>query len=174
MKNFITFVFFVNVCFLFGCQHRQTTQQPKLTVDITMLDSIRDHSDSTYTKPYKRTDFVTAEYFISKKDSTITQVMKDSAKHIRQVVIEKNKRRIYIAEFYSNGQLMFKNELDDYGQFNGESKEFYETGILKRAGVYKSGFHIGKWKNYNEEGNYVSTEEYNENGQAEKKFVEPQ
>ncbi|MEO8772359.1 MAG: hypothetical protein ABI402_19830 [Ferruginibacter sp.] len=174
MKYIISVVFIISGCFLFSCKEKQATQQPNLTVDMKMLDSIRDHSDSTYTKPYKRTDFVTAEYFISKKDSTITQVMRDSAKNIRQVVVEKNKRRIYVAEFYPNGQLMFKNNLDDYGQFNGESKGFYETGILKRAGVYKNGFHFGKWKNYNEEGNYVSTEEYNENGQQEKIYIETQ
>ena len=134
-----------------------------------MLDSVSKHSDSTYTKPYGRNDFVTAQYFISKKDSTTTQVMKDSAKNIRQVIIEKNKRRIYFTQFYANGQLMFKNNLDNYGQFNGESKEFYETGMLKRTGIYKNGFHFGNWKNYDETGKYISTDEYNENGQQVRK-----
>jgi antitoxin component YwqK of YwqJK toxin-antitoxin module len=159
----------IGLALLSGCKNATPASQPKLTVDMNMLDSISRHSDSTYTKPYGRNDFVTAEYFISKKDSSITQVMKDSGKIIRQVIIEKNRKRIYFAQFYANGQLMFKNDLDGYGQFNGESKEYYESGVLKRTGMYKNGFHIGNWKNYDEKAKYVSTDEYNELGQQVKK-----
>ena len=146
--------------------------KPLITVDSSMLDSISRQSDTMYVKPYKRTDFVTATYFISKKDSSVTQVMKDSTGKIRQVIIERKKRRIYAAEFYNNGQLMYTNTLDDYGQNHGEGKEFYPSGVLKRAGVYKHGFHWGKWKNYNEEGKYNLTEEYNEDGQSVKRYKE--
>jgi hypothetical protein len=42
--------------------------------------------------PILQSGFTRAEYIINKKDSSITQVMKDSSGMIRQVVIIKNKK----------------------------------------------------------------------------------
>ncbi|MEO6670284.1 MAG: hypothetical protein ABIN36_12455 [Ferruginibacter sp.] len=165
MKIIIVLFVWINILLLFGCENTAPVSKHRSTVDMKMLDSIRKNSDSTYSELYGRNDFVTAEYFISKKDSTTTQVMSDSSKIIRQVIIAKNKRRIYFTQFYANGQLMFKNHLDDYGQFNGESSSFYESGRLKRTGIYKNGFYHGNWKNYDENGKYISTDEYDGNGQ---------
>lgn len=164
MKNIISILFLASVVF-FSCNQKSKETVPMLTVNLKMLDSIRQHSDSIYEKPYKRTDFVTAEYFVSKKDSTTTQVMKDSSGAIRQVLIEKAKRRIYIAAFYSNGQQQYKVNLDGFGQYDGTAEEYNPNGSIKRSGIYNHGLHTGKWKNFDEEGKYLSTDEYNENGQ---------
>jgi len=171
MKNILGFLFLSTFIFLNACRHKAVSHS-KIIVDLKMLDSIRQHSDSTYVKPYRGSDFVTAEYFISKNDSTITQLMKDSAGTIRQLIIEKRKHRIYVAQFYPNGQQVYKTNLDAYGQFDGAAEEFYPNGYLKRSGIYKHGFHSGKWKNYDEQGNYISTDEYNEDGQQVKTYKE--
>ena len=137
----------------------------KISADRHMLDSIEQHSDSTYIKPYYRNDFKDAYYYISKKDSTVTQVMKDKQAVIRQIIIQKNKKRIYAAQFFANGQLMYSYKFDNFGQYDGLSEEYYSTGIVRRKGIYKHGFRSGKWKNYDKDGSYTSADEYNDDGQ---------
>jgi antitoxin component YwqK of YwqJK toxin-antitoxin module len=154
------------IAVLLSCQSGRVPDKHRITVNISMLDSIRKVSDSIYTKPYYTRDFATAEYFMNKKDSILTQVMKDKDSVIRQVIITKNKLRIFTAQYYANGQLTAKYELDKFGQYDGYSEEFYEDGSVKRSGNYKSGFHTGEWKNYAENGKLSNTETYNESGQA--------
>ena len=95
--------------------------------------------------------------------------MKDSLDMIRQIIIVKNDIKIYYAQFYANGQLIANYNLDSYGQYNGPSKEFDENGLLKREGNYAGGLHAGKWKNYDEQGNVISTEEFDKDGQQLKR-----
>ena len=151
---------------LLSCQSKEQSIKHKVTVSLSMLDSIKKASDSIYTKPYFTRDFTTAEYFINKKDSTATQVMKDRDSVIKQIVITKNRKRLFTAQYYSDGQLMIKYNLDKFGQYDGYSEEYYEDGFLKRSGIYKSGLHYGKWKNYNTKGQPVSVDEYNTNGRV--------
>ncbi|MEO7524195.1 MAG: hypothetical protein ABIT58_08880 [Ferruginibacter sp.] len=165
MKNIISFPLLICLVFLFSCKLAKNDLHPGLTVNVEMLDSIKQHSDSTYEKPYSRTDFVTAAYFVSKKDSNVTQVMKDSSGTIRQLIIEKGNHRTYVATFYPNGQQQYKVSLDAFGQYHGAAKEFNPNGSIKRSGIYNHGLHAGKWENFDEGGKYVSTDEYNENGQ---------
>jgi antitoxin component YwqK of YwqJK toxin-antitoxin module len=160
------------VVFLSSCSGKQTANKLRIIVDKDMLDSIKDHSDSMYIKPYHRSDLVTAIYYLSKKDSSITQVMQDANSTIRQIVIEKNKRRVYAAEYYDNGQLMYKYHFDAYGQYDGVSEEYYPSGIIKRQGIYRGGLHFGKWENFDVNGNYLSTDEYNMDGQQIKTYKE--
>lgn len=173
MRNPANIIFlFIAIVFYTACNNHNANTHPKLALDAKMIDSIRQHSDSIYEKPYKRSDWVTAEYFVSKKDSTITQIMKDSFGVVRQIIIEKGKRRVYVTQFYTNGQQQYKVKLDAYGQFDGDAEEYNLNGSLKRTGIYKSGLHIGPWKNYDENGVYSFTQQYNENGQEVEKFKE--
>lgn len=149
----------------YGCQEKKIIPAQKISVDIAMLDSVKRAADTTYTKKYPRTDLVLAEYYINHKDSTTTQLMKDNNNLIRQIIISKNKTRIYFATFYPNGQLIAKYKLDNFGQYTDSSKEYYENGFLKATGIYKNGFHLGVWKNYDSTGNYINAEEYDTNGQ---------
>jgi antitoxin component YwqK of YwqJK toxin-antitoxin module len=164
-KNFFTCLILMTAVLL-SCQPGRLPDKHRITVSLSMLDSIRKASDSTYKKPYFTRDFATAEYFMNKKNSTLTQVMKDKDSVMRQVIITKNKLRIFTAQYYANGQLTAKYELDRFGQYDGYSEEFYEDGRVKRSGNYKSGFHTGQWKNYTENGKLSNTETYNESGQA--------
>src|SRR6185369_4732764 len=73
---------------LFSCTQHSNAPAPALkTVNTAWLDSIIKNSDSSYTKPYKRSDFVTAAFYLDKKDSSVCQVMKDSTGLIRQIII---------------------------------------------------------------------------------------
>jgi antitoxin component YwqK of YwqJK toxin-antitoxin module len=151
---------------LFGCKSKMKAAKQIILVNQNMLDSIKKQSDSTWTKPYFARDFAEALYYKNSIDTTLTQIMKDKDAVIRQIIVTQNKTRIFFAQYYSNGQLMAKYNLDKYGQYDGHGEEYYETGFLKTTGNYSSGFHTGKWKNFDDAGNYVSTDEYNADGQV--------
>ena len=139
--------------------HVQMSEQVK-----AMLDSVIKTSDTTYTKPYKRTDFVWATYYADKVNKSVCQMMKDSAGQIRQIILSKNNVRTFFAQYYPNGQLTDSLALDEFGQYHGPSVSYYETGIKKAEGNYRHGLHTGKWNNYDENGKLVSTDEYDTNG----------
>lgn len=163
----IGFLFFLVFVF-FSCTPKNRAETFK-TFDRSFLDSIKAKSDTSFTKHYRNTDFVTAEYFINKKDSIVCQLMKDSTGQIRQILVAAKKRRVFGAEYYKNGQLVAFRPLSPDGKYNGAATYYYESGIIKSKGYYEDGFHVGRWNNYSAEGNLISTELYNANGVLVKK-----
>ena len=146
--------------FLFSCKQNDSVKN----LDRVWLDSIIKNSDSSYEKPDYRTDFVTASYYINKKDSTVCQIMKDSAGIIRQVIIAKKDVRIFFGAYYKNGQLQANLPLDEFGQYHGTGKFFYEDGNLQSTGTYSHGFKTGEWIVYDEKGKLTATDSYDNNG----------
>ncbi len=159
-----TFFFAASVAaILFSCKQPGISHASKL--DQHWLDSIIKNSDSSYTKPYFRIDFVTAGYYFSKKDSSLCQVMKDSAGRVRQISIAVKNIRSFYGQYYSNGQLVAWLPFDSAGQYNGESVYYYEDGKIQSSGTYSHGFKTGKWKNYDPKGTLTGTETFDSNGQ---------
>jgi antitoxin component YwqK of YwqJK toxin-antitoxin module len=152
---------------LFTCT--QKNQQGKLiTINKPWLDSIIGKSDSSYSKHYRNSDFVTAEYFVNRKDSIVCQVMKDSMGNIRQILVAKKSRKLFGAEYYKNGQLVASLPIDAKGKYNGTATYYYENGVVKITGSYVEGFRAGKWRNYQSDGILVSTDTYNDKGEMVK------
>src|SRR5688572_12910469 len=123
------FLIIVLMFFVFGCN--QKNSNPK-NLDKAWLDSIIKKSDSSYTRPYFRTDFVNAQYYVNTKDSTLTQLMKDSAGRVRQIIIMKKDIRIFYAQYYTNGHIQADLPLDVSGQYHGIGNFYYESGQLDR------------------------------------------
>lgn len=146
---------------LFSCKQQSGNTG---VLAIPFIDSVIKHSDSSYEKPYYRTDFVTATYHVNRKDSTICQLMKDSAGNIRQVIITKKDSRVFFGLFYTNGQLQANLPLDSFGQYHGTGKFYYENGKLQSTGNYTHGFKTGEWKLYDEKGGLTATDTYDVNG----------
>ena len=143
----------------------QKTRCPVTGIHTTFIDSIKQHSDSSYTKKYRPNEFAMVEYYINNKDSTLAQVMKDSAGMIRQVIVTNKNIRTYYAEFYSNGQLKGSLPLDSLGKYHGPGIYYFENGCSKSAGKFSHGLFSDQWKNYNTRGKLVSIEEYDNRGQ---------
>lgn len=158
---------FIALLFLVGSCKNASEQSEIIVKQLNQhwIDSIIHASDSSYVRNYKRTDFVTAHFYIHRKDSTVAQFMKDSAGTIRQIIVAKNQVRHFFAQYYPNGQLQAELPLDPFGQYNGLSTYYDSTGRIISTGAYLHGFKTGKWKSFNPEGKYLSTEEYNSNGQ---------
>lgn len=155
-------VCFLTLTILFAnCSEHSDNEK---TINRSWLDSIIKASDSSYIKPYKRTEFVTAVFYINKKDSSVCQLMKDSADSIRQIIIAKKDIRIFFAQYYPNGNLQADLPLDSFGQYHGTGKFFYEDGSLQSTGNYNHGFKTGDWKVYDEKGKVTATDSYDKNG----------
>lgn len=155
----------VFIClFISSCaSNEKKTQQPLTGVNYHLLDSIKGLADTTYAKKYGTIKFANAVYFINRKDSTVCQVMKDTADSIRQIIVTQKGKRSYFEEYYPNGQQVAFFQFDSLGQYNDSAKYFYENGLLESAGQYKNGFKTGSWLNYNAQGMLISTNEYDSN-----------
>jgi antitoxin component YwqK of YwqJK toxin-antitoxin module len=149
-----------------SCYHKDKEDKKIIKVDTNWLDSIKRKSDTSWIKPYRNNEFVTSEYYIDKKDSIVTQLMKDSAGTLRQIIIAKyDNIRLFFAEYYANGQLKAKLPLDNMGKYNGQAKYYYQNGQVKTEGTFTRGFFSGEWKNYDKNGKLISKDEYDEDGQ---------
>lgn len=160
MKIFIPLFGLILLCP--GCA-QQNSNSKKL--DKTWLDSIAKNSDSSYVKPYYRTDFVTAVYYVNKKDSTVCQVMKDSAGIIRQIVMAKKDVRTFFGSYYKNGRLQADLPLDEFGQYHGTGTFYFEDGSVQSSGNFNHGLKTGPWKIFDEKGKLIATDEFDKNGQ---------
>jgi antitoxin component YwqK of YwqJK toxin-antitoxin module len=156
-----------------GCKTKINAERQVVKIDGRWLDSIIKKSDSSWVKPYRNNTLVSSEYYLNRKDSIITQLMKDSAGTIRQISIAKyDKIRLFFGAYYANGQLMNRLAFDSLGAYHGTAKQYYESGMVKSSGNYTHGFRNGQWLNFNAEGRLISTDTYDANGQLVKTVAE--
>ena len=164
MRSFFLLMF--AIILLAGCSGKKDSIKELIKIDNAWLDSIKRKSDTSWIKPYRNNEFVTSEYYINRKDSIVTQLMKDSAGTIRQVSIAKyDLVRLFFAAYFANGQIEAEIPLDYLGKKNGPEKFYYPDGQIKSEGIFLNGFYSGEWRNYDEKGKLVSTDEYDSNGQ---------
>jgi antitoxin component YwqK of YwqJK toxin-antitoxin module len=172
--NFMTHHFIMRIVFsliifstvIFSCNQQNGSSTKVIKkVNEVWLDSIIKKSDSSFTKPYKRTDFVTATYYINKKDSSLCQIMKDAAGSIRQIIIATKNIRTFFGQYYANGQLQADLPLDKFGQYHGTATNYFEDGIVESGGNYEYGLKVGQWKIFNKKGKLFSVYEYSQSGQ---------
>jgi antitoxin component YwqK of YwqJK toxin-antitoxin module len=157
-------VFFMTI--YYSCSQKDKIPKEIIKVNTNWLDSIKQKSDTSWTKLYRNNEFVTAEYYVDRKDSIVTQLMKDATGLIRQINIAKyDNIRLFFAEYYANGQLKARLPLDEAGKYNGLAKYYFEDGNIKSIGLFNHGMYAGEWKNYNEKGKLVSRDQYDSNGQ---------
>lgn len=140
------------IILLAACHEKESVKPQLKKIDTAWLDSVIKHSDSSYSKKYKAADFAKADYYLDRKDSSVCQVMRDTAGNVRQVIISKKNLRTYFAQYYSNGQLQADLKLDLFGQYDGPAVYYYENGAVKSKGVYKDGLSSGEWIEYKENG----------------------
>lgn len=132
--------------------------QPKRSkIEINKIDSIRlkhlwESSDKPTIDTLRRPDFYVSENYITKTDSTITVILKDSIGHIVAMRQARRGINIFVAEYYHNGQLKGKVTLTDSGAITGPATYYYEDGRVRSEGELRDGSRIGIWKEYDKEG----------------------
>jgi antitoxin component YwqK of YwqJK toxin-antitoxin module len=161
------FLSIVAISFFLSCNSKEGEESSVevILVNQHRLDSIRNNSDTGYTRSIGAAEFNKAEQYLDKKDSIISKIMRDTGDNVVAVVQFKANTRITYEEYYPNGQLKGKLPLDAKGKFQGPARYYYEDGRVKSEGAYENGFFSGKWKNYDESGKLVSVDEYDKNGQ---------
>jgi hypothetical protein len=164
---------YCSIAFLFmGCQDQQEVSSvEKDLFKESMLDSLRERSDSTYSRYIGAPEFHSAEQLLSRRDSTITKIMRDSMGNVVAVVQFRNNIRTLFKEYYSNGQLKASLPLNAEGEFHGPSKYYHVDGRVKSEGVYVNGLFNSSWKNYDVSGKLISTDIYDENGQLVQSLI---
>lgn len=143
---------------IISCSETNNTQ--KKLVDLDYIDSLKKTADTSFYKELLTADFAAASYFGIKKDTVLMQIMKGSDSSIKQIIVTKNNRRIYFAQFYDNGQQKALYNFDGYGTNDGASSEFYDNGQVKETGNYKAGYRIGEWSFYDSTGREVEKKSY--------------
>jgi hypothetical protein len=162
--NIITVILFC-AAITASCTNNNTKKETVLKkVDTVWLDSVMKNSDSTYSKKYRTVDFATADYYWFDKDSSVCQVMKDTANIIRQILISRKNTRTYFAQYYNNGQLIADVKLDNFGQPDGIALYYYHNGSIMRTGKYHHGLAVGEWKEFREDSQVFSIVKYDSNG----------
>ena len=66
----------------------------------------------------------------------------------------------YKKEFYTDGTLKAKIQINDKGVFNGLYKEFYKNEQIKIEGIINNGLKLGWWNTYDSLGHVLSKREY--------------
>ena len=95
IMKIISFCVITAVFIISSCKQKQQNVNDKILAN-SFIDTVIKKSDSSYEKKYYRSDFVTAQYYVNKKDSTVCQLMKDSAGLIRQIIIAKKNTGIFL------------------------------------------------------------------------------
>ena len=149
--------------FIVACNSKRVI--PQHTLNEKWLDSIKAKSDTNFTKKYRNKEFVTVDYYINRKDTTICQVMKDSFSTVRQIILARKNTRLFTAEYFANGQQKAALPLDVQGKFHGHATYYYESGNIKAEGEYAHGFYTGDWINYKASGEMLSVDHYDSTGQ---------
>lgn len=159
----LTVLIIVCVC-IFSCAAKKELLPQKIGVNYAWVDSVRQSADTVYVKKYGTTKFANATYYNNQKLDIICQIMRDSLDSIRQIIMTKKGQRIFVSEYYANGQLVAKLPLDSFGQYHGPSKYYYQNGFIESEGDYEHGLKKDAWKNYSSAGKLTSTSEYDVNG----------
>jgi antitoxin component YwqK of YwqJK toxin-antitoxin module len=156
----------VLLCFiiiLFSCKQREISAIEIMKFDDRLIDTLKKTSDTTYSNFIGRHDFYTADFYVIKKDSVITKILKDSVGNVVGLNRSKNGIVFFAAEYYPNGQIIGKTQFK-LGTVDGPATYYYSDGRIKSKGQWHDYAQVGIWKDYKENGELQATIYYDTNG----------
>jgi len=136
-----------------------------ITYDNQLVSEIESNFDSAFTEYPKRDDFWTIDYYLT--DSTENRIMKDSLGNIVSIVMFKDGKRVFIEEYYPNGQLIVKNDFPP-DRIDGPVTSFYPNGQIESTGQWKDLKKVGEWRHYNATGQLETIEYYDQQGKLKR------
>lgn len=161
MRNYI-YIISIGTIF-FSCKQSKNSDIEVIKFDTKIIDSLKNASDTIYTKILKGSDWYSADYYINLKDSIENKIFKDSSGNIVALIEQKKGADIFAAEYYPNGQLMGKMQYKD-GKVEGIATYYYSDGRIKETGELYNDKEIGIWKDYNTKGELHKTTIYDNDG----------
>jgi len=161
MKKYISAISIIII--LFSCKQSTLSDIEVIKFNTKTIDSLKNTSDSIYTKILKRSDWYSADYYINMKDSITNRIFKDSIGNVVAFTEQKNGINIFAAEYYSNGQIIGKMQFKN-GEIDGLATYYYPDGRIKETGEYHNMKETGIWKDYNSKGELQKTMHYDKDG----------
>jgi len=104
-----------------------------------------------------RKDFYYESDYLIKEEGITTQILKDSAGRIVGILQRRDSIRIFVSEYYPNGQEKGDVPLNSGGKISGVATYYYANGKVRIVGRLQDGIHVGEWKYYNEDGSLSRT-----------------
>jgi antitoxin component YwqK of YwqJK toxin-antitoxin module len=146
-----------------SCKQSKLSSIEVIKFNPKIIDSLKQASDTSYTEIIGRSDFYTADYYISKRDSITTKILKDSLGHVVAVNKSKNRQTLFAAEYYTNGQLIGQTKFIS-GKIDGPALYYYANGRTRSIGQWHDFKQSGTWKDYDEQGRLEKITHYNDDG----------
>lgn len=97
-------------------------------------------------------------YYWCKADGIYTKILRNKAGQIIAIVQNRNHVKLFVCEYYPNGQQMGDVPLTTDGKITGEATFYYATGKVRCTGRLRDGVSVGEWKYYDGDGNLVKKE----------------
>ena len=151
------------ILILFSCKQKEISGIEVAKFDEKIIDSLQNASDTSYSTFIGQHDFYTADFYVTKNDSTTTKIAKDSLGNVVGVIKSKNGVVFFAAEYYPNGQLIGKTQFKP-GTIDGPATYYYSNGRIKTTGQWHNYAYTGTWKNYEENGELKEVVIYDSNG----------
>ena len=154
---------------LYSCNNEtKVAEESKLiSYDPEMLKQIESDYDSSFVENLDRSDYASISHYIVDSINE-NLVFRDSMQRVVAIVKRERGKNYFTAEYYPNGQLKAKISNSSPGMVEGPAIHYYENGVVSLEGQWKNLKRVGEWKQYNDSGQLVSVETYNEAGWLEK------
>ncbi|MEM6845562.1 MAG: hypothetical protein AAF632_25335 [Bacteroidota bacterium] len=159
MKRKLPFIFLFLVI---GCSDNSEKSEIKKVTYHEKLERIQAISDSIYNR---FSEDSTVKYETYRLDSSSVAFASYRSDTLIAIVFRTNGIDTSVAEYYPNGQIIGDVNFLESGRLDGPATYYYPDGRVKTIGQFKNGKWWGKWKNYDESGNLIEFEYYDENGQ---------
>ena len=130
--------------FVVGCTENSSDSTPQHS----SIDSLT--TESTSKRPQKANPPVT--------DGNYSEFYPNGTVKIKGQFKDGVRTGLWIA-YYDNGNKWSENYYTK-GKRNGHTVSFYRNGAIRYVGEYKADKKVGKWKFYNEKGEFVKVENY--------------
>lgn len=159
----VRLILYCLIIILVSCRQWETSAIEIIKFDNKLIDTLKATSDTTYSTFIGRHDCYSADFYVLKKDSFITKILKDPLGNVVGLNKSKNGVIVFAAEYYSNGQQIGKTQFKP-GTIDGPAIYFYSDGRIKSKGQWHDYAKVGIWKNYKENGELQATIYYDSSG----------
>jgi hypothetical protein len=140
---------------LFSCHRHERSAIQIIKLDRAEIQNILNASDTLTVDTPRRHDFYVIEHYRNGHDGTLTAILKDSLHNIVGINQTKNGVHIFGAEYFPNGQIKGVLTLNKHGEPDGPAKYYFEDGRIRSFGNWKNGDKVGKWMEYDKDGNLI-------------------
>jgi hypothetical protein len=141
------------ILLLLSCRHYQPSRLKMGKLDTAGVNAIIREGVVLKMDTPARKDFYYVSDYKDTIDGSLTRILRDSLKNVVGINQTRNGTKIFVAEYFTNGQQRGDIPINEEGNMTGMATYYYENGHIKSTGRLEDGIKVGKWENYDETGN---------------------